>query len=324
MTCAAGSSAANSAVPAASAAFSRRTSAGAPSAITIAAGWTAKSLPSIAKSSASPNAARCAISWSPRTWTRFGWMRLRWPTSAAPSALSRRNQVAPPAFPPIQASPSLSRLSSYSCATLICSMGLPGGDVLMECARVCVRRELFAQLAIAQHLRELRQDLQMLFGRLLGHEQHEHETDGLAVRRVERHRLSQADKSADRLFQALDPAMGNSDPLAKARRAETFPGEQAVEHEAPRHALVVLEEQPGLLEHALLARHIQVEKDVRRGQKLSDQVHRGLCKSADFRSLARKNTVPGGPERRGILHYRIPEKRFFRSPGIGPRRAEGR
>src|SRR6266581_3973830 len=216
-------------------------------------------------------------------------MRLRWPTSAAPSALSRRNQVAPPAFPPSQASPSLSRLSSYSCATLICSMGLPGGDVLMECARVGVRRELFAQLAIAQHLRELRQDPQVLFGRLLGHEQHEHETDGLAVRGVERHRLSQADESTDRLFQALDPAVGNSDSLAKARRAETLPGEQAVEHEAPRHALVVLEEEPRLLEHALLARHIQVEKDVGRRQKLRDQVHRELWRIGQYCDRARRN-----------------------------------
>src|SRR6266571_3692263 len=158
-------------------------------------------------------------------------MRLRWPTSAAPSALSRRSQVAPPAFPPIQASPSLSRLSSYSCATLICNMGLPGGDVLMECARVGVRRELFAQLPIAQHLRKLRQDPQVLFGRLLGHQQHEHETDGLAVRSIERHRLSQADKSADRLLQTLDPAVGNSDPLAEARRAEALPGKKTVEYQ---------------------------------------------------------------------------------------------
>src|SRR6266700_772897 len=276
-------SAANTAVPAASAASSRRTSAGAPSAITMAAGWTANSLPSIRKSSPSSNAARCAISWLPRTWTRLGWMRLRWPTSAAASVLSRRSRVAPPAFPPSQANPSLSRLSSYSCATLICNMGLPGGDVLMERARVGVGRELAAQLAVAQHLRELRQDSKVLFGRLLGHQQHENEIDGLAVGGVEGHGLSEAHKSADRLLQALDPAVRNRDPLAEAGRAEALPGEQTVEYQTSRHALIVLEEEPRLLEHALLARHIQVQKDVARGQKLRNKVHRGLCRIGRFR-----------------------------------------
>src|SRR6266700_2877721 len=294
-------SAANTAVPAASAASSRRTSAGAPSAITMAAGWTANSLPSIRKSSLSSNAARCAISWLPRTWTRLGWMRLRWPTSAAASVLSRRSRVAPPAFPPSQASPSLSRLSSYSCATLICNMGLPGGDVLMERARVGVGRELAAQLAVAQHLRELRQDSKVLFGRLLGQQQHENEIDGLAVGGVEGHRLREAPKSADRLLQALDPAVRNRDPLAEARRAEALPGEQTVEYQTSRHALIVLEEEPRLLEHALLARHIQVQKDVGRGQKLRNKVHRGLCRIGRFRQPRTQKPCPAG--RKGVEFY---------------------
>src|SRR6266496_4352209 len=274
-------SAANTAVPAASAASSRRTSAGAPSAITMAAGWTANSLPSIRKSSPSSNAARCAISWLPRTWTRLGWMRLRWPTSAA--------------------NPSLSRLSSYSCATLICNMGLPGGDVLMERARVGVGRELAAQLAVAQHLRELRQDSKVLFGRLLGHQQHENEIDGLAVGGVEGHGLSEAHKSADRLLQALDPAVRNRDPLAQAGRAEALPGEQTVEYQTSRHALIVLEEEPRLLEHALLARHIQVQKDVGRWQKLRNKVHRGLCRIGRFRQPRTQKPCPAG--RKGVEFY---------------------
>src|SRR5258705_8999538 len=119
----------------------------------------------------------------------LGWMRLRWPPSAATPALSRRSQAAPPAFPPIQASPSFSRLSSYSCATLICNMRLPRGDVLMERARIGAGREFLAQLAVAQHLCELGQDAQVLLGRLLRHQQQEHEADGLAVGGVERNRL---------------------------------------------------------------------------------------------------------------------------------------
>src|SRR5260221_2872895 len=260
----------NTAVPDSSAAFSMRTSAGARSATTMATGWTANRLPSIWNSSASSNPARWAISWLPRTWMRLGWMRLRWPTSAATPLLSRQSLVAPPAFPPIQANPSLSRLSSYSCATLICNMRLPGGDVLMQRARIGVGREFLAQLAVAQHLCELGQDAQVLLGRLFRHQQQEHQTDGLAVGRVERNRLRQAHKSPDRFLHTLHPAVRNGESPPDACRAETFPREQAVAHQAPRHPLVVLEEQPGLLEHAFLARHIQVQEDVRRGQQLGN------------------------------------------------------
>src|SRR6267378_4856744 len=227
MTCAPGMLVANTAVPEASAAFSMRTSAGAPSATTIATGWTANRLPSVWKRSASSNAARWAI-------------------------------------------PSLSRLSSYSCATLICNMRLPGGDVLMQRARIGVGREFLTQLAVAQHLCELGQDAQVLLGRLFRHQQQEHQTDGLAVGRVERNRLRQAHESPDRFLQTLDPAVRNGESLPQAGRAETLAGEQAVEHQAPRHPLVVLEEKPGLLEHAFLARHIQVQEDVRRGQQLGN------------------------------------------------------
>src|SRR5690349_8518307 len=194
---------------------------------------------------------------------RFGWMRLRWPTSAAPSAVSRRSDTAPPAFPPIQANPSFSRFSSYSCATLICNMRLPGGDVLVECARVAVGGEFRTKIAVAQDLSELGVHAPVLSGGVLGHEQQKHETHGLAVGGVERHRLGEADEGADRLLQPFDPAVRDGDSLAEPRRAETLAGEETVEHEASRHALVVLEKEPCLLEHALLARHIQVQQDVR-------------------------------------------------------------
>src|SRR2546425_324371 len=239
MTCAPGMSVANTAVPEASAAFSIRTSAGAPSATTTATGGTANRLPSIWKRSASSNAARGAISWVPRAWMRVGWMRLRWATSAATPVLSRQSLVAPPVFPPIQANPSLSRLSSYSCATLICNMRLPGGDVLMKRARIGVCRKFLAQLTVAQHLCELGQYAQVLLGRLFRHQQQEHETDGLAVWRVERNRLCQTHKSPDCFLQTLDPAVRDSESLPQPRRAQTLAGKQAVEHQAPGPPLVV-------------------------------------------------------------------------------------
>src|SRR5215472_2706176 len=154
---------------------------------------------------------------------RLGWMRLRCPTSAATSVLSRRSGVAPPALPPIQASPSFSLLSSYSCATLICNMRLPGGDVLVNRARVRIARELLAELAIAEHLGKLREHAQVLLGRLLGNEKKEHQVHRLAVGRIERHGLGEANECAHRFFQSLDSAMRNGDALTQPRGAEALP-----------------------------------------------------------------------------------------------------
>src|SRR5438309_2935236 len=46
------------------------------------------------------------------------------------------------------------------------------------------------------------------------------------------------------------PILRDSESLPQPRRAQTLAGKQAVEHQAPGHPLVVLEEQPSLLEHA--------------------------------------------------------------------------
>src|SRR5689334_22231299 len=153
---------------------------------------------------------------------RLGWMRLRCPTSAATSVLSRRSGVARPALPPIQASPSFSLLSSYSCATLICNMRLPSGDVLVDGARVRIARELFSEIAVAQHLGKLGEHAEVLLGCLLGHEEQEHQAHRLAVGRVERNRLREANEGSHRFLEALDPAVRNGDSLTQARGPEAL------------------------------------------------------------------------------------------------------
>src|SRR5882672_2714098 len=169
-------------------------------------------------------------------------MRLRWPTSAATSELSRRTSVAPPALPPIQASLSFSRLSSYSCATLICNMRLPRGNVLMNGACVRIAGKARAQVPVAQHLSQLRQHQQMLLGSVLGDEEQEYQADRLAVGRVERHRLGEPYEGPDRFLQSLDPAVRNGHALAQPGRPEALPRKQAVKHETPRDPLIVLEQ----------------------------------------------------------------------------------
>jgi len=65
----------------------------------------------------------------------------------------------------------------------------------------------------------------------------------------------------------------NRYPLAEPGRAEALAREQAVEDQAAGEAVMVLEQQAGLLEQPLLARHLQVEHDVVGAQKIGDETH---------------------------------------------------
>src|ERR687897_429049 len=92
------------------------------------------------------------------TWMLLGWVRLRWPMSAAACAASRRTAV-PPSRPATQASESASRLSSCSRATLTCSIRLPCGNQLVERIGVAGTAHGLAQRLVGKHLRQLRQAL---------------------------------------------------------------------------------------------------------------------------------------------------------------------
>src|SRR3990172_7996258 len=123
---------------------------------------------------------------------RLGWIRLRWPTSAAASALSRRTDSASPPRPVTQPKPSLAALSSYSRAMLVCNIWLPITDELVQAAGVSGLDQLFAQIGVGKHLRQFRQNLQMLFGSLLRYQQHEQQLDRPAVGGVKGYRRAEA------------------------------------------------------------------------------------------------------------------------------------
>ena len=67
--------------------------------------------------------------------------------------------------------------------------------------------------------------------------------------------------------------MGNGDSLAKPRGAEPLSGKQGVEDLGPCNAVVLLEQEPGLLENPLLAGGLDVEQDVFDAQEAGNSVH---------------------------------------------------
>src|SRR5690349_11822780 len=131
-------------------------------------------------------------------------MKFMWPTrptvgfSAASPVITRL----PPLLPAAQAKLSFAWLSEKSCSTLICGMEAvrvaEGGDCtqpgpftlrrpaleyLVQRDRRRRGQQALALRLVAEHLRELRQDLQMPVGRLLRHEQREDRRHPAAVGR---------------------------------------------------------------------------------------------------------------------------------------------
>src|SRR5947209_7640901 len=112
--------------------------------------------------------------------------------------------------------------------------------------------QLVAKRAVGEHLRELGQKLQVLLGRVLRHEQHEHFLHGLAVGSVEGDRLGESRKRALRLREALDATVRNGDALAEPRRAELLACGEAVDDRPARDAERALEQRPYRVEQSRL------------------------------------------------------------------------
>ena len=113
----------------------------------------------------------------------------------------------------------------------------------------------------------------MLLGGLFRHQQHEGHAHRLAVGSVEGHRAGDADECAHCRFESLDAAVRNRHALSEAGGTQFFTRKQAVKDEAAGNGLVVLEQQSGLLEYALLARDFEVKNDIGGGEELGDEVH---------------------------------------------------
>jgi len=147
-------------------------------------------------------------------------------------------------------------------------MRLPRGDVLVERARIGVGRESLAQLAVAQHLCELGQDAQVLLGRLLRHQQQEHEADGLAVGASNGTGCARRTKAPTASLSPLILPCGIATPCPSPVEPRRSRANRLSNTRLLATPWLFFEQEPGLLEHAFLARHIQVQKDVRRGQEL--------------------------------------------------------
>ena len=84
----------------------------------------------------------------------------------------------------------------------------------------------------------------MLFGRLLGHEQHEHLRDRLAVGGIEGDRIGEPDERALRLGEALDAPVRDGNALPEAGGAQLFARAQAADDGVARSALLASNSAP--------------------------------------------------------------------------------
>src|SRR3954468_12822416 len=113
-------------------------------------------------------------------------MKFRWPIRPPrePFEWELSSVLTPPSRPAIHARRSFSRLSSNSCATLICGMRLPFGNRLVHGFGGRRIQHLLAKRMVAEHLCKFAQYLQVQVGGAFGHQQYENQIDGLAIGRV--------------------------------------------------------------------------------------------------------------------------------------------
>src|SRR6185436_15008606 len=208
--------------------------------------------------------------------------------------------LTPPSRPAIHARRSFSRLSSNSCATLICGMRLPFGDRLVHGWGGFDFQQLLAECLIAEHLREFAQYLQVQIGRPLRHQQHENKVHRLAVGRIERNRLAHTDHRAHGLFQALDAPMWDRNTLSQTGRAQLFAREEAVKDLAARDVLIVFEQKSRVLEHAFFAAHVEVEHHVLGRQQFGDKIH-GVLITGNPRGQSGRDDGTRAPPRQSSL-----------------------
>ncbi len=136
---------------------------------------------------------------------RNGWMKFMWPTwpMVGRSSASPVSTRFPPWRPATQWSPSRAWLSAKIRSTLtwrttpvppvMCAplarrrscRGLPLIEQRAQSGGIGGTPQAVAKARFGKHLGELREELQVLFGRVFRHQEHEHLGHGLAIRRVE-------------------------------------------------------------------------------------------------------------------------------------------
>ena len=156
-------------------------------------------------------------------------------------------------------------------------VGIPSGEQLVQIGTRACAEQLFTQLFAGEQLCQFREYLQVQVGCLFRHQQDKQALYRLAIRRIERNRVLQANEHACRFLEPSGTAMRNGHPLAKAGGAQFFPGKQAVENFTAGDAVGVFDKEAHLLEDALLAGDIQVRDDVILCQDFANQAHRNGC-----------------------------------------------
>ena len=180
----------------------------------------------------------------------------------------------------------------------------------MDMSRVRCVLQRFAEFAVAEHLREFGQQLQVGFIGLLGHQQHEQHAHRPTVGRVELNGGCQAQEGAGGILEALDATVGDGDALPQSGRTQAFAGEQAVEDRAAGDALVVLEQQSCLFEDALLAARVEVDHHVGQWQELGYEAH----SLVDSRNAPCAGATQGRQTVRGAWRSRRENARIIPTP----------
>ena len=148
-----------------------------------------------------------------------------------------------------------------------------GGGILRAQKRV-------AHGFVGKAFGQVRQNFQMFAGGRFGHEQYEDQRHGFVVGRIEIHGFFQAYEHAAGSLHIGMAAVRHGHAVSQAGRAQTFAGNQAVEHVRLRQSDLLVQQFRHLFKEAFLAAGFHVQHHAGQGEDFADGFHKSvyICK----------------------------------------------
>jgi len=99
--------------------------------------------------------------------------------------------------------------------------------------------------------------------------------NGFSIRRVKGNGVGQPEECGSRFLEPFDSSVRDGNALSQGGGTNLFPCEKSIVDEGAGETIaeMVADQQPGLLEHTLLAAGIQANRDIVNRQKWCDFVH---------------------------------------------------
>ena len=143
----------------------------------------------------------------------------------------------------------------------------------MQFRRAAADDHFLAQVNVAEHFCNFRQDFKVLLCRGFGNQQENHQPNSLFVRRIKANGLSELKNSGHGRLQTFDAAMRYGNPMPQTRGAQTFTRKQTISDQRTTQAVDIFKQQTDFFKSPFLAGDVHLDKHLRDRKDGRESVH---------------------------------------------------